>query len=78
VVKTAEVTSSYGLGIFINERAGFGRYISHSGFFPGYTSNVGYFLDHGFAAAVQFNTDHGPDINQALRDLAGGVIAEKA
>jgi len=78
VVKTAEVTSSYGLGIFINERAEFGRYISHSGFFPGYTSNVGYFLDHGFAAAVQFNTDHGPDINQALRDLAGGVIAEKA
>lgn len=78
VVKTAEVTSSYGLGIFINERAGFGRYISHSGFFPGYTSNVGYFLDHGFAAAVQFNTDHGPDINQALRDLAAGVIANGA
>ena len=78
VVKTAEVTSSYGLGIFINERAGFGRYISHSGFFPGYTSNVGYFLDHGFAAAVQFNTDHGPDINQALRDLAAGVIAKNA
>lgn len=78
VVKTAEVTSSYGLGVFVNERAGFGRYISHSGFFPGYTSNVGYFLDHGFAAAVQFNTDHGPDINQALRDLASGVIAAKA
>jgi D-alanyl-D-alanine carboxypeptidase len=78
VVKTAEVTSSYGLGIFVNERAGFGRYISHSGFFPGYTSNVGYFLDHGFAAAVQFNTDHGPDINQALRDLASGIIAGKA
>lgn len=78
VVKTAEVTSSYGLGLFINERAAFGRYISHSGFFPGYTSNVGYFLDHGFAAAVQFNTDHGPDINQALRDLAGGIIAEQA
>lgn len=77
VVKTAEVTSVYGLGVFVNERAGFGRYISHSGFFPGYTSNVGYFLDHGFAAAVQFNTDHGPDINQALRDLAGGVIAGK-
>lgn len=78
VVKTAEVTSSYGLGVLVNERAGFGRYISHSGFFPGYTSNVGYFLDHGFAAAVQFNTDHGPDINQALRDLAGGVIAARA
>lgn len=78
VVKTAEVTSSYGLGVFVNERAGFGRYISHSGFFPGYTSNVGYFLDHGFAAAVQFNTDHGPDVNQALRDLASGVIAGKA
>ncbi len=78
VVKTAEVTSVYGLGVFINERAAFGRYISHSGFFPGYTSNVGYFLDHGFAAAVQFNTDHGPDINQALRDLASGVIAGEA
>lgn len=78
VVKTAEVTSVYGLGVFVNERAGFGRYISHSGFFPGYTSNVGYFMDHGFAAAVQFNTDHGPDINQALRDLAAGVIAQKA
>lgn len=77
VVKTAEVTSAYGLGIYVNERAGFGRYISHSGFFPGYTSNVGYFMDHGFAAAVQFNTDHGPDINQALRDLASGVIAQK-
>ncbi|WP_439468923.1 serine hydrolase domain-containing protein [Blastomonas fulva] len=77
VVKTAEVTSSYGLGIFINERAEFGRYISHSGFFPGYTSNVGYFIDHGFAAAVQFNTDHGPDINQSLRDLAGRVITGK-
>lgn len=75
VVKTAEVTSSYGLGVFINDRKSHGRYISHSGFFPGYTSNVGYFLDHGFAAAVQFNTDHGPDINQALRDLASGVIA---
>lgn len=78
VVKTAEVTSVYGLGVFINQRAGFGRYISHSGFFPGYTSNVGYFLDHGFAAAVQFNTDHGPDVNQALRDLASGVIAGRA
>lgn len=78
VVKTAEVTSVYGLGIYVNQRNGFGRYISHSGFFPGYTSNVGYFLDHGFAAAVQFNTDHGPDVNQALRDLASGVIAGKA
>ncbi len=78
VVKTAEATLSYGLGILVNERAGFGRYISYSGFFPGYTSNVGYFLGHGFAAAVQFNTDHGPDINQALRDLASGVMAGKA
>ncbi len=78
VVKTAEVTATYGLGLFVNQRAEFGRYVSHSGFFPGYTSNVGYFLDHGFAAAVQFNTDHGPDINQALRDLASGVMARKA
>jgi len=76
VTTTGEVTSSYGLGVYVNERPELGRYISHSGFFPGYTSNVGYFFDHGFAAAVQFNTDHGPEIHQALRDLAGGVLAQ--
>lgn len=64
----------YGLGMFITERPGLGRYVSHSGYYPGYTSNVGYFLDHGFAAAVQLNTDHGPDIYQALRDTADAVI----
>ena len=65
VVKTAEVTSVYGLGVFVNERAGFGRYISHSGFFPGFTSNVGYFLDHGFAAEMGNR-----------RNEAGAVLAD--
>ena len=64
----------YGLGVYITRRPGFGRYISHSGFFPGYNSNVGYFEQHGFAAAVQITTDHGPDINDLWRSLARGVI----
>jgi D-alanyl-D-alanine carboxypeptidase len=68
------VKARYGLGAFITERDGFGRYISHSGFFPGYTSNVAHFLDHGLTVAVQFNTDHGPDVNDALRAIAKAVI----
>lgn len=69
------VTSRYGLGLFITDRPEFGRYIGHSGFFPGYTSNVAYFLDHGLTVAVQFNTDSGPDVNDALRSIAKSAIA---
>lgn len=75
VVQRPGVTSRYGLGIFVTEREGLGRYLSHSGYFPGYNSNVAWFLDHGFAAAVQINTDHGPDINDTLRDLAHAVVS---
>jgi D-alanyl-D-alanine carboxypeptidase len=68
------VTSRYGLGTFITDRPEFGRYIGHSGFFPGYTSNVAHFLDHGLTVAVQFNTDSGPDVNDALRAIAKAAI----
>lgn len=70
-----DVSSRYGLGIFITDRPEFGRYIGHSGFFPGYTSNVAHFLDHGLTVAVQFNTDHGPDVNDSLRSIAKAAIA---
>ena len=66
--------TAYGLGFYVTEREGLGRYISHSGFFPGYTSNVGYFLDHGFAVAIQQNSDHGPDLFSRLRAIAREVI----
>lgn len=69
------VTSRYGLGLFITDRPEFGRYIGHSGFFPGYTSNVAHFQDHGLTVAVQFNTDSGPDVNDALRAIAQAAIA---
>ncbi len=68
------VRNAYGLGITVTTRPGFGTYFSHSGYFPGYNANVAYYLDHGFAAAVQQNTDHGPDIYDQLRALAKGVI----
>ncbi|WP_374571303.1 serine hydrolase domain-containing protein [Phenylobacterium sp.] len=68
------VDSRYGLGLFVTRREGFGRYISHSGYYPGYTSNGACYLDHGVAAAVQFNTDHGPDVYEALRSLSGAVL----
>lgn len=68
------VTSRYGLGLFLTDRPEFGRYIGHSGFFPGYTSNVAHFLDHGLTVAVQFNTDSGPDVNDALRSIAKAAI----
>jgi D-alanyl-D-alanine carboxypeptidase len=68
------VTSRYGLGMFVTDRPEFGRYIGHSGFFPGYTSNVAHFLDHGLTVAVQFNTDTGPDVNDALRSIAKAAI----
>ncbi len=72
------VTSAYGLGVYITRRPVLGRYVSHSGYYPGYTSNVAYMLDHGFAVAVQQNTDHGPDINDLLRSLASGVLSDQA
>jgi len=68
------VTVRYGLGLFIADRPELGRYITHSGYYPGYSSNVGHFLDRGFSAAIQFNTDHGPEIFQALRDAAGAIL----
>lgn len=65
----------YGFGFYVSERPALGRYISHSGFYPGYTSNAGYFLDHGFAAAVQQSSDHGPDLFEKLRQIAQAVLA---
>lgn len=70
----AGVLATYGLGLFVTRRAGFGTYLSHSGYYPGYTSNVAYFLDHGLAVAVQLTTDHGPDINTLMRDFAEVMI----
>lgn len=67
--------AAYGFGFYVTERDGLGRYISHSGFYPGYTSNAGYFLDHGFAVAVQQNSDHGPDLFAMLRQIAEAVIS---
>lgn len=66
--------TAYGFGFYVTEREGLGRYISHSGFFPGYTSNVGYFLDHGFAVAIQQNSDHGQDLFVRLREIGQIVI----
>jgi D-alanyl-D-alanine carboxypeptidase len=71
---TPGVDNGYGLGLDVTQRPTFGRYISHSGYFPGYESNVAYYLDHGFAAAVQVNTDHGPDVYDLLRAIATAVI----
>ncbi len=67
--------AAYGFGFYVTEREGLGKYISHSGFYPGYTSNAGYFLDHGFAVAVQQNSDHGPDLFAVLRQIAEAVIS---
>jgi D-alanyl-D-alanine carboxypeptidase len=47
---------SYGLGVGISE-TDFGTAYGHSGFFPGYTSAMRYFPDHGFAVAMQINSD---------------------
>jgi D-alanyl-D-alanine carboxypeptidase len=71
---TPSLANGYGLGINVTKRPLFGTYISHSGYFPGYNSNVAYYLDHGFAAAVQVNTDHGPDVYDLLREVAKAVI----
>jgi D-alanyl-D-alanine carboxypeptidase len=68
------VDNRYGLGVYITRRPRLGRYISHAGYYPGYNSNVAYFLDHGVGAAVQVNTDHGPDIFALLRELAEAVL----
>lgn len=46
----------YGLGVIIGESK-LGKTYGHSGWFPGYVSEVKYFKDHGFAIAIQFNTD---------------------
>lgn len=68
----------YGLGLFISDRPKLGRYVSHSGYYPGYTTNAAYFLDHGFAVALQQNTDHGPDIYQPIKDIAAETISALA
>jgi D-alanyl-D-alanine carboxypeptidase len=47
---------AYGLGVGISETP-FGTAYGHSGFFPGYTSAMRYFPDHGFAVAMQINSD---------------------
>jgi D-alanyl-D-alanine carboxypeptidase len=69
------VENGYGIGLDVTRRPLFGRYINHSGYFPGYNANVAYYFDHGFAAAVQVNTDHGPNVYDLLRSVAKAVIA---
>ncbi|MBK7871029.1 MAG: beta-lactamase family protein [Saprospiraceae bacterium] len=51
----------YGLGVIIGESRQ-GKTYGHSGWFPGYVSEVKYFKDHGFAIAIQFNTDEMPKV----------------
>lgn len=46
----------YGLGTFLQETK-VGPMHGHDGFFPGYLTSMGYFPEHGFAAALQLNTD---------------------
>ncbi|MEM1250140.1 MAG: serine hydrolase domain-containing protein [Acidobacteriota bacterium] len=47
---------AYGLGQFVAQTSR-GPVYGHSGFFPGYNSRVMYVVDHGFAVALQINSD---------------------
>ncbi len=46
----------YGLGTFLQNTSA-GVMHGHDGFFPGYLTSMGYFPEHGFAVALQINTD---------------------
>ena len=49
----------YGFGTFV-WATGRGLHYGHAGIMPGYLTQVEYSKDHGFAIAIQINTDQGP------------------
>lgn len=60
----------YGLGVQIRKTT-LGVSYGHGGWFPGWLSEMEYFPEHGFAIAIQFNTD---DFRQLGRSTHGYVM----
>ncbi len=72
----------YGFGTILHETTA-GPMHGHDGFFPGYLTSMGYFPEHGFAAAVQLNTDDmralgHPSVHLLLQDFAAIAAEELA
>ncbi len=73
----------YGLGVFMAQTP-LGLTYGHGGFFPGYNSQLMYFPDHGFAVALQINSDttsvreHTTTLAQIVADAIESAAAEEA
>jgi D-alanyl-D-alanine carboxypeptidase len=63
----------YGIGVMIRDGK-FGKVFGHAGWVAGYVSTMAYYEDHGFAIAVQTNTDIG--MNHALFDKLTDELAQ--
>jgi len=71
----------YGLGVQIRQSP-VGLSYGHGGWFPGWLSEMEYFPEHGFAVAVQFNTDNMRQIGKSTHgyvvEIAQAVLAKQA
>jgi D-alanyl-D-alanine carboxypeptidase len=64
----------YGLGMILwPTRHGPAR--GHSGFFPGFVTEVRYYVDHGFAVAMQVNTSVGRALGRPLGVMVDELVA---
>ncbi len=63
----------YGIGVMIRDGV-CGKVLGHAGWVPGYVSMMAYYEDHGFAIAVQTNTDVG--MNLALFEVLTDELAQ--
>ncbi len=68
--------TGYGLGTFV-WKTDFGLFMGHAGIMPGYLTQVEYSQDHGFAVALQCNSDAdmGRHHHHGVQELAGVVVA---
>jgi CubicO group peptidase (beta-lactamase class C family)/membrane protease YdiL (CAAX protease family) len=76
----SDESTTYGLGVTIEDKTPFGLRFGHGGVIPGYTSSMRYYSQHGVALAFQINTDTGISdqsselVNDMEKRLAGIVI----
>jgi len=64
--------AGYGLGSFVWQTRNDGLYYGHAGLMPGYLTQIEYSANHGFAVALQTNTDEGMGrgLHQFVQEVA--------
>lgn len=68
--------AGYGLGSFVWQTRDNGLYYGHAGLMPGYLTQIEYSAKHGFAVALQTNTDEGMGrgLHQFVQEVAQLLI----